>query len=264
METKDCFVIMPISDNENYDIGHFDRVYEYLIKPAVIEAGFNPVRADDIKKTNYIIIDILKKLIDSEMAICDLSSRNPNVLYELGIRQSFNKPVTFIKDNLTERIFDIQGFRDFEYDASLRIDSVEKERIKLAEIIANTYDSAGKDVNSIVDLLSIRKASVVNELKISPELSVILKSIENIDSKISKLQNSSSVDIVDRMEIPIVDYSKLKIGDEVIHQRFGKGTIIDIGGSESALKGVVKFDDYGTKQLLLRFAKLGLISRDKV
>lgn len=263
MKIKDCFVIMPISDNENYDVGHFDRVYEYLIKPAVIEAGFNPVRADDIKKTNYIIIDILKKLVDSEMALCDLSSSNPNVLYELGIRQSFNKPVTFIKDNLTERIFDIQGFRDFEYDASLRIDSVEKERVKLAEVIANTYNSSGKDINSIIDLLSIKKATLDNELKISPELSVILKSIENIDNKLSKLQYSQSHETLDRMEIPIADPNILKIGDEVIHQRFGKGTIVDISGSASDLKGTVKFDEYGMKYFLLRFAKLGLINNNK-
>lgn len=263
MEIKDCFIIMPISGNENYDIGHFDRVYEYLIKPAVVEAGFNPVRADDIKKTNYIIIDILKKLIDSEMAICDLSSRNPNVLYELGIRQSFNKPVTFIKDNLTERIFDIQGFRDFEYDASLRIDTVEKERIKLTEVITNTYNSAGKDVNSIIDLLSIKKAVLENELKISPELSVILKSIENIDNKLSKLQNSQNFKIMDSIEIPIADYKNLKIGDEVLDQRFGKGTIINISGSANDLKGTVKFDNSGIKDLMLRFAKLGLVNNNK-
>lgn len=49
---KKCFVIMPISDAEGYDKGHFTRVYEHLIKPAVIEAGFEPVRADDTSKAN--------------------------------------------------------------------------------------------------------------------------------------------------------------------------------------------------------------------
>ena len=39
-DKKKCFVIMPISDAEGYDKGHFTRVYEHLVKPAVIEAGF--------------------------------------------------------------------------------------------------------------------------------------------------------------------------------------------------------------------------------
>ena len=40
---KKCFVIMPISDADGYDKGHFNRVYEYLIKPACEEAGFDCV-----------------------------------------------------------------------------------------------------------------------------------------------------------------------------------------------------------------------------
>ncbi len=265
MKDKSCFVIMPISDNANYDSGHFDRVYEYLIKPAVLQAGLNPIRADSIKKTNYIMIDVLKRLIESDMAVCDLSSKNPNVLYELGIRQAFDKPVTLIKDDITDRIFDIQGFRDFEYDSTLRIDTVEKEREKLTEIIENTLKNEPKEVNSIVDLLSIQKASVENELKISPELSVILKSIENIDSKLSKLQDSRN-NISDNLfsseneTFPISELKDLKVGDDVIHKRFGQGKLIKIEGKLPNLKGTVIFDGVGEKQLLLKFSGLGKIN----
>jgi len=102
---KTCFVIMPISDNEKYSPGHFGRVYEHIIKPACEIAGFRPIRADEVKQTNLIALDIVKQIIDADMAICDLSSQNPNVLYEVGIRQAFNLPVTFIKDIITKRVF---------------------------------------------------------------------------------------------------------------------------------------------------------------
>ncbi len=62
---------MPISDNENYPIGHFGRVYEHIIKPACNIAGYDPMRSDDIMTTNYIAIDIIKNIIESEMCICD-------------------------------------------------------------------------------------------------------------------------------------------------------------------------------------------------
>ena len=71
-DKKKCFVIMPISDAEGYDKGHFTRVYEHLVKPAVIEAGFEPMRADDTSKANFIVVDILKQILESDMAICDL------------------------------------------------------------------------------------------------------------------------------------------------------------------------------------------------
>ena len=72
-DKKKCFVIMPISDAEGYDKGHFTRVYEHLVKPAVIEAGFEPMRADDTSKANFIVVDILKQILESDMAICDLT-----------------------------------------------------------------------------------------------------------------------------------------------------------------------------------------------
>ena len=87
-QAKTCFIIMPISDHDKYSPGHFGRVYEYIIKPACLVAGFEPLRADDVKTTNYIALDIIKQIISCDMAICDLSSQNPNVLYEVGIRQA--------------------------------------------------------------------------------------------------------------------------------------------------------------------------------
>ena len=81
---QECFVIMPISDCASYSPGHFTRVYQDIIKPACQLAGFRPIRADDVVQTNLIHLDILQKLLHSPMALCDLSSLNPNVLFELG------------------------------------------------------------------------------------------------------------------------------------------------------------------------------------
>jgi hypothetical protein len=71
---KTCFIIMPISDVDPYPIGHFKRVYEFIIKPAVINAGFQPIRADDVLNTNFIAIDVIKKIISCDIALCGRSS----------------------------------------------------------------------------------------------------------------------------------------------------------------------------------------------
>lgn len=78
-QKKKCFIIMPIADHKDYPDGHFSRVYEFLIKPACELAGLEPYRADDNKASDMIMIDILQKLIECDMAICDISSRNANV-----------------------------------------------------------------------------------------------------------------------------------------------------------------------------------------
>lgn len=102
-ELKRCFVIMPISDVDGYAPGHFDRVFKHIIEPACRHSGYEAIRADVTAKTNVIIVDILKNALNCEMAICDLSARNPNVFYELGFRQAFNKKTVLMIDNKTIR-----------------------------------------------------------------------------------------------------------------------------------------------------------------
>lgn len=53
--------------------------------------------------------------------------------------------------------------------------------------------------------------------------------------------------------------STLKVGDNVEHERFGRGTVLRIEGSGENTKAHVEFENLGTKQLLLKFAKLTII-----
>lgn len=190
-QKKKCFVIMPISDQDGYEKGHFTRVYNHIIKPACIKAGFEPIRADDESKTNYIILDILRKIIDAEIVLCDLSSKNANVLYELGIRQAFNKKAILIKDNKTGRIFDIQGLRTIEYDENLRIDEVEKSINQISKTLSETENSSDDDINSLIQMLSIQPASLPGKIEISQESSLIIEMLGNISKRITTLEENT-------------------------------------------------------------------------
>ncbi|MBK8557366.1 MAG: hypothetical protein IPL65_17095 [Lewinellaceae bacterium] len=78
----ECFVIMPFSDPEGYAPGHFQLVYDLLYVPACEEAGYKAYRADDSSSSDLIHFAYVAAVVDSPMAICDLSSHNPNVLFE--------------------------------------------------------------------------------------------------------------------------------------------------------------------------------------
>lgn len=162
----ECFVIMPIADTDGYDKGHFSKVYEDIFKPACERSSFTPIRADEVKQTNLIHLDILQKLIDSPMAICDLSSRNPNVLFELGLRQAFDKPTVLVQENGTPKIFDIAPLRYTEYRRELRYREVLEDQILIAEAIVATRDTTAKGdgVNSIVRILSLAKPATLKEV----------------------------------------------------------------------------------------------------
>jgi len=238
---KTCFVMMPISDSSEYEKGHFSRVYRYLIKPACEKAGFFPIRADDVASSNHIVIDILKKIIKSDIVLCDLSGRNPNVLYELGLRQAFNKPAALIKDDKTSDIFDIQGFRYFPYDHKLRIDNVKLEIDKIAKSLTDTYDKREHDINSIVQLLGVEPAKLEGTVQLSTENSILLEAINGITKRIGNIERlnrntSKKVRQIQR-RIPdemasISEYYKASALDQAIGKEFYAngntiGTLID-------------------------------------
>jgi len=184
---KTCFVIMPIADMDGYEPGHFTRVYEHLIKPACSKAGYIAHRADLVAASNYIIIDILRKIVESDLVICDLSGRNPNVLYELGVRQAFNLPTVLIKDQITPRIFDIQGLRCADYRHNLRIDEVQKEQENIRAAIIETAEKPN-DFNSMIQLLGLSPAPLPSRVELSNDTSVILQSLKNISSRLADIE----------------------------------------------------------------------------
>ena len=163
---KSCFVIMPISDCEGYEKGHFQHVYNDIIKPAIGKTEFMAVRADEVKQTNLIHLDILKKLIDAPIAVCDLSTRNPNVLFELGIRQAFDRPVVLIQEKGTPKIFDIAPLRYLEYSKEMKYHEVIESQQKLQEAIEATKSAEGDtgNINSIVKLMALSNPAIIPNL----------------------------------------------------------------------------------------------------
>lgn len=191
---KRCFVIMPIADHPDYESGHFDRVYNHLIKPACILAGYDPVRADDSKASNMIMLDVLRSIIDCDMAICDLSSRNANVFYELGLRQAFDRKTILIRDGKHDVPFDLLGFRYVNYSPSLRVDTVKKEVSDIAEMLSKTDNANINDANSIVSILKMKPAEIDTK-NLNAEESLmfeLLNRMKRLEGSVNEINSSNS------------------------------------------------------------------------
>lgn len=164
--SNDCFIIMPIADPDGYDKGHFKKVYEDLFRVACDKSGFHAIRADEVQQTNLIHLDILQKLIASPMAICDLSNRNPNVLFELGLRQAFDKPTVLVQECGTPKIFDISPLRYTEYRKDLKYREVLEDQESIAEALKATKKATdnGEGINSIINLLSLSSPASLKDI----------------------------------------------------------------------------------------------------
>lgn len=185
-DKKRCFVIMPISDHKNYSEGHFTRIYEDLFKPAIEEAGYDSYRVDEDKICDSIIAKIFENIQECDMCLCDLSSRNPNVLYELGLRQAYDKPVVLVQDDRTETIFDVGGINTVFYKSGRLYDEVISDRSKIVDAIRAMEDAKGSP--SLVKVVNAQKA-VIDNSKVSTGdqsevmLSIILRELNEIKNR---------------------------------------------------------------------------------
>lgn len=191
-QQKRCFVIMPFSDPEGYAPGHFRKVYDQIIKPAVENAGYKAYRVDENGVSDLITTKIFNAILDCDMAVCDLSSRNPNVLYELGIRHAFDKPVVLIKDNKTDRIFDIQGISTVEYRRERLYDEVIEDQKKISEAItANENNSSGYSILNIVNLPKASyDASIKNPDSIEINNALLIRIVDTLEKFDKQFNNS--------------------------------------------------------------------------
>ena len=154
---KKCFIIMPISTPEGYTENHFKKVYETIIAPAVVKAGYEPYRVDDDRICDSIIDKILRNLVECEMAVCDLSSRNPNVMYELGIRQAYGKKVVLIQDEKSQPIFDVSAINTVFYNSRRIYEDVIASQNNISEAIIST---AKEDSISLMSIANMRPATI--------------------------------------------------------------------------------------------------------
>ena len=111
-----AFVLMPFTDE-------LTDIFTTFVKPTVELPNFNLVckRADDIKSNRAIIQDIWKSICEARIVIADMTSLNPNVMYELGIAHTLGKETILIYQKSEEEIrfpFDLSHIRRIEYENS--------------------------------------------------------------------------------------------------------------------------------------------------
>lgn len=104
-----CFVMMPFGP-------WLDTYYKDVFSPAIKDAGMEPVRADELFSTGTVIEQIWEQIQKAKILLADLSGRNANVFYELGLCHAAQKPVVFTASQLDDVPFDLRHLRVVIYD----------------------------------------------------------------------------------------------------------------------------------------------------
>lgn len=119
IDEKLCFCVLPFDDERL-------EIFNDIIKPELEkDFGLTIIRADNIFSNNDIMEDIWTYICKSRFVIADVSLKNPNVFYELGICHTIGKEVITIcdesslQDDYNGKLpFDIQSRRTIFYKNS--------------------------------------------------------------------------------------------------------------------------------------------------
>jgi len=106
-----CFVLMPFTDQ-------FFAIYEDAIVPALNAAGLRGLHAGEIFGNREVMEDVWKSICTSRLVIADVTGRNPNVFYELGMAHTLGKECVVVTQRKQDVPFDISSRRYLEYEES--------------------------------------------------------------------------------------------------------------------------------------------------
>ena len=120
MNKKICFVIMGFGKKKDPETNRtidLDQTYQQIIRPAVEASGLECVRADEITETGIIDRSMYALLYRADVVIADISTYNPNAIYELGVRHALKKHSTIIiKEGDCKFPFDLNHNRILSYE----------------------------------------------------------------------------------------------------------------------------------------------------
>lgn len=186
-EIETCGIIMPIADMLTYTAQHWLDVRS-IIAAAIAKANFTPKMVSDSDDIGVILRRIVTNIYYNPIVVCDVSGKNPNVMFELGLRLAFDKPVVIIKDDETDYSFDTSVIEHLDYPRDLRYQNIQSFIDKLAKKIQATHQKkvADKDYSPFVKHFGSfeikdleRKDGTVND--------VLLQKIVEIQEQLNRL-----------------------------------------------------------------------------
>lgn len=186
-----CGIVMPISAIDGCGKEHWSEVLS-IVSEAIEAAGFDPCLVSNGDDVGIIQKRIIKNLYDNPIVVCDVSGKNPNVMFELGIRLAFDKPTIIIKDDQTTYSFDTSPIEHLEYPRDLRYSKIGEFKQELAHKIIATHRKATTDATYTTFLKNFGEFKVPKlDEKEAPAQEIILDEIRSLRSMVRKLERSS-------------------------------------------------------------------------
>jgi hypothetical protein len=178
-----CGIIMPISGVGELGADHWREVLGILTDCAESE-GFDTKLVSVDKEPGIIQKTIVENLYLNEIVICDVSAKNPNVMFELGMRLAFDKRTIVVKDDRTDYSFDTSPIEHVGYPRDLRFNKIVAFKLTLREKLRAA--AAGKNTKSFLKSFGPMEAVTLEQGSITVQ-EHLLKMVNQLTAEVRGL-----------------------------------------------------------------------------
>jgi hypothetical protein len=186
-----CGIVMPISAIDSCSEEHWQDVHEILTE-AIEDAGFSAQLVSDADDAGIIQKRIIQNLYENPIVVCDVSGKNPNVMFELGMRLAFDKPTIIVKDDKTTYSFDTSPIEHLSYPRDLRFAKIVEFKGALAEKIKATHKRASEDAQYTTFLKHFGTFKIVDlQTEVVPKDKILLEEIRSLKELVQSSQHQN-------------------------------------------------------------------------
>lgn len=242
-----CGIVMPIAAMDGVTADHWAEVKMIIVEAmnTIESPRFEAALVSDADDVGVIQKRIVQGVYTSDVVVCDVSGKNPNVMFELGMRLAFDKPTVIIKDDKTDYMFDTGVIEHLTYPRDLRFARIVEFKELLAKKVLATYRASQRDPEHSTFLKNFGtfKVAHLDEKEASAER-VILESLTELHKEMRVLRNMS-----------VLGYSIPLDSTDV-----GAYTLDEVGSFLSKAEKLLKHGGSDINELLVMRAKLKQIS----
>lgn len=197
-----CGLVMPISPIDGCTAEHWSEVKQIISEALEASENFKyEVRlVSDADDVGVIQRRIVQNLYLNDLVVCDVSAKNSNVMFELGMRLAFDKPTIIIKDDKTDYSFDTGIIEHIAYPRDLRFSRINEFKRQLTEKCDQTLRLSKKGGHStFLKNFGTFKAASIEQQDI-PAGKLVVNMLEEMQSEMASLRRRIDVSNVRRRD----------------------------------------------------------------
>lgn len=204
-----CGIIMPISAIDGCLGEHWNEV-KNILSEAIRDAGYHPNLVSDADDIGIIQKRIIQNIYDNDIVVCDVSGKNPNVMFELGMRLAFDKPAIIVIDDKTDYSFDTSPIEHLTYPRDLRYFDILKFKEQLSNKIKATVEKAHVDPTYTTFLKNFGEFEIAHVEKKEGSINdVILSKLDDLNHQVQVLRRTTSSNFINNQLDERMEYNEL-------------------------------------------------------